>query len=88
MRHMCKYRKLNRNKKRRMILLRQLTSFIAIHGRIKTTQARAEETARLVSKMMHYVKTGTPLLIARLKKFVYTEYVADKYINYWNKYFE
>lgn len=49
---MSKYRKLGRTTSQRKAMLRSLTTQILLHGKIKTTEARAKEARKEVEKLI------------------------------------
>ncbi|KAF9513609.1 hypothetical protein BS47DRAFT_1344090 [Hydnum rufescens UP504] len=51
MKHGMTFRKLSRTSSHRMLMLRNLVSSLIEHGQIKTTVAKAKETARLAEKV-------------------------------------
>ena len=53
---MTKYRKLGRTTPQRKALLRNQVTALMIHGKIRTTAARAEEVQRLAEKMITIAK--------------------------------
>ena len=55
---MAGYRKLGRPSDQRRALLRNLTTALLEHGRIKTTVTRAKEVKRLTDKMVTLGKRG------------------------------
>jgi large subunit ribosomal protein L17 len=58
MRKRKKGRKLNRERDQRKALLRELSRALLLQERIKTTEAKAKETSRLVEKAITKAKKG------------------------------
>ncbi|PHS34290.1 MAG: 50S ribosomal protein L17 [Alkaliphilus sp.] len=55
---MAGYRKLGRESAHRNLMLRNLVTSLLKHGKMKTTEAKAKETRRLVEKMITLGKRG------------------------------
>ncbi|MDO8493524.1 MAG: 50S ribosomal protein L17 [bacterium] len=87
MRHHNSVRKLSRETGQRKALLRSLAESLVIHGKIKTTEAKAKELRPFIEKLVTKGKDGTlasrRILISRLgspevvKKMV--DEIAKKY---------
>ncbi|KAF8338001.1 ribosomal protein L17 [Cantharellus anzutake] len=58
MKHGVAFRKLSRTSSHRMLMLRNMVTSLLEHGQIKTTVAKAKETARLTEKMITLGKRG------------------------------
>ena len=58
MRELKRGRKLSREKDQRKALLKLLSQALILHGKIRTTEAKAKETARFVEKCITCAKKG------------------------------
>lgn len=58
MRNLKKGRKLSREKAQRRALLLSLTKALLLHGKIKTTEAKAKEAARFAERFVTLAKKG------------------------------
>jgi large subunit ribosomal protein L17 len=59
MRHSVFGRKLNRNVKQRKALFKSLVEALIIHGKIRTTEAKAKAIRGLVEKLVTHAKEGS-----------------------------
>ncbi len=55
------YRKLGKESRIRLSIIRGLTKTVILNGYVKTTEARAKEVRKFVDKMITYGKRGTIL---------------------------
>ncbi|SHF08524.1 LSU ribosomal protein L17P [Caldanaerobius fijiensis DSM 17918] len=70
------HRKLRRPTDQRMAMLRNLTTSLLKHGRIKTTEARAKETRKFAEKMITLAKRGDLHARRQALAFIYDETVV------------
>ena len=70
MRHKKFGKKLNRDIKERKALFRSLINSLILHGRIKTTQAKAKAVTSLIEKLVTKAKDGSWAQVNQLKSFL------------------
>lgn len=58
MNHRRSGKKLERNRNGRRALVKSLTESLVLHGRIKTTEARAKEMKSRIDRILNYAKKG------------------------------
>lgn len=80
MRHQVFGRHLNRDIKERKALFRSLIASLIIHGRIKTTVAKAKAIRGLAEKLVTQAKEGTTSSVRRLTSFLTKKEISDKLI--------
>ena len=78
MRHKVAGRKLDRTKSHRKALFRNLVTDLLHHGKITTTQAKADEARSLAEKMVTLGKRGDLHALRQVLEFVTDKKVADK----------
>ncbi|VDB86507.1 unnamed protein product [Peniophora sp. CBMAI 1063] len=78
MKHGNAFRKLSRDSSHRDLMLRNLVTDLFKHEQIKTTVAKAKETARLAEKMITLGKKGDVLAYQRARSFLLNTAVARK----------
>eukprot|EP00730_Choanoeca_flexa_P012523 TRINITY_DN4355_c0_g1_i1.p1 TRINITY_DN4355_c0_g1~~TRINITY_DN4355_c0_g1_i1.p1 ORF type:complete len:136 (+),score=11.96 TRINITY_DN4355_c0_g1_i1:96-503(+) len=71
MRHGKAFRRLGRGSSHRRALLRNLTTSLIRHERIRTTVAKAKELRRPAEKMITYAKRGTPGSLAKMESYLF-----------------
>lgn len=71
MRHLVSGRKLSRRKSHRTAMLANLAASLILHGRVKTTDAKAKEVRPFVERMVSFAKRGNlharRIVLSRLK---------------------
>ena len=81
MRHLKANRKLGRNTKRRISMLRSMADSLVLHGTIKTTHAKAKEIKRWVERAITIAKGGnTHIVVRRLKPMFFQKEAVKKLI--------
>ena len=70
MRHLKSGRKLHRKKDSRRLLKKSLMASLILHGRIRTTKAKAEETSKEIEKLITKAKKQSLSSFRELKKFL------------------
>ena len=71
MRHRRAGRRFDMDTAQRMAMLRNMTTSVLAHGYVRTTEARAKETRRLVDRMITLGKRGTLHARRQALAFVY-----------------
>ena len=74
---MAGYRKLGRPTDQRKAMLRSLVTSLLKHGKIETTETRAQETRRLAEKMVTLAKRGDLHARRQVLAFVNEEAVVE-----------
>jgi len=77
MRHKLSNNKLSRPSSQRKALLRNLVSDVIMHGRIKTTKAKAKEARPILEKMITLSKTKDFNSIRKVSEFITDKSVVD-----------
>ena len=77
MRHKLSNNKLSRPSSQRKALLRNLVSDVIMHGRIKTTKAKAKEARPILEKMINLSKTKDFNSIRKVSEFITDKSVVD-----------
>eukprot|EP01094_Clydonella_sp_ATCC50884_P004768 TRINITY_DN13781_c0_g1_i2.p1 TRINITY_DN13781_c0_g1~~TRINITY_DN13781_c0_g1_i2.p1 ORF type:complete len:185 (+),score=62.87 TRINITY_DN13781_c0_g1_i2:43-555(+) len=82
--HQIAFRKLSRTPAHRKALLRNMATQLLIHGRIKTTTAKAKELKRVADKLVKYAKKADKAYGRRLaRSFLRTdEAVENLFVKY------
>eukprot|EP00730_Choanoeca_flexa_P012524 TRINITY_DN4355_c0_g1_i2.p1 TRINITY_DN4355_c0_g1~~TRINITY_DN4355_c0_g1_i2.p1 ORF type:complete len:153 (+),score=14.23 TRINITY_DN4355_c0_g1_i2:96-554(+) len=78
MRHGKAFRRLGRGSSHRRALLRNLTTSLIRHERIRTTVAKAKELRRPAEKMITYAKRGTPGSLAKMESYLFDKSLVAK----------
>ena len=82
MRHQKTGRKLSRRKEHRKALLSNLAASLIIHGRIKTTDAKAKEVRPFVERLVTFAKRGDlharRIVLSRLRDAIATKKLFDE----------
>ena len=78
MRHQKKGKTLGRVKAQREALMRSLAESLILHGKIKTTTAKAKELRRFVEPLVTKAKTNSLAQRRLLIKALYTDKVVNK----------
>lgn len=81
MRHAHGYRKLGKESSHRRAMLRNLTTSVLEHGRIKTTVPKAKEVRRLVDKMVTLGKRGDLHARRQLEAYLFKSEVCKKVVD-------
>lgn|SRR3989338_2165637 len=81
MRHRVFGKKLNRDIKERKTLFRNLINSLIIHGRIKTTYAKAKAVSSLVEKLVTKAKDGSRSQMSQLSSFLNRSEPVKKLVN-------
>ncbi|MBN1955736.1 MAG: 50S ribosomal protein L17 [Anaerolineae bacterium] len=83
MRHRVAGKKLNRSVGHRRALVRNMTSALIYHGRIKTTEAKARVVRRHAEKLITLAKRGLQAGEENVSSGVHARRVASGRINRW-----
>ena len=78
MRHKKVWRKLNRDRKHRKALFRNLATQLIEHERITTTLPKAKEMRSFVEKLVHKAKRGTNADVNYIKEKLFTNNAIEK----------
>ncbi len=78
MRHRKKNRTLGRPKAQREALLRNLSESLILHGKIRTTVAKAKELRSVIEPLVTKAKNGTLADRRNIMKVLYTEKAVKK----------
>lgn len=78
MRHKKVWRKLNRDRKHRKALFRNLATQLIEHERITTTLPKAKEMRSFVEKLVHKAKRGTNADVNYIKEKLFTSNAIEK----------
>ena len=81
MRHKKVWRKLNRDRKHRKALFRNLATQLVEHERITTTLPKAKEMRSFVEKLVHKAKRGTNADVNYIKEKLFTANAVEKLQN-------
>ena len=81
MRHKNVWRKLNRDRKHRKALFRNLATQLIEHERITTTLPKAKEMRSFVEKLVHKAKRGTNADVNYIESKIYTKSAIQKLQN-------
>jgi len=80
MRHQVFGKHLNRDIKERKALFKSLISSLIVHGRIKTTIAKAKAIRSLAEKLVTQAKEGTNSSMRQVTSFLTKKEISDKLI--------
>ncbi len=69
MNHQHSGRKLERNRNQRRALIKSLVEGLVIHGRIRTTEARAKELKSRIDRLVNIAKKGVEIPERRVSSF-------------------
>lgn len=78
MRHLNSGRQLSRNSSHRHALMRNMVTSLLLHGRIRTTDAKAKEVRRWADRMITLGKKQTIAARRRARAFVRTDEAVSK----------
>lgn len=78
MRHLNSGRQLSRNSSHRHALMRNMVTSLLLHGRIRTTDAKAKEVRRWAERMITLGKKQTVAARRRARAFVRTDEAVSK----------
>ena len=78
MRHLNSGRQLSRNSSHRHALMRNMVTSLLLHGRIRTTDAKAKEVRRWAERMITLGKQQTVAARRRARAFVRTDAAVAK----------
>eukprot|EP00045_Choanoeca_perplexa_P010645 m.109497 g.109497 ORF g.109497 m.109497 type:complete len:147 (-) comp15345_c0_seq3:1424-1864(-) len=78
MRHGKSFRRLGRGSSHRRALLRNLTTSLIRHERIRTTVAKAKDLRRPAEKMITLAKRGTPASLLKLDSYLFDKKLVSK----------
>ena len=77
MRHLKKSRKFHRERGQRKALMKSLVTALVLHGKIRTTEAKAKELRPAVEKMVSRARVKTPYAVRQVRRTL-ADHVAKK----------
>jgi len=81
MRHLNTGRKLSRNSEHRHAMFRNMVTSLILHGRVRTTDAKAKELRRYADRMITLGKQQTIAARRRARRYVRTDAALAKLFN-------
>jgi len=81
MRHLNTGRKLGRNSEHRHAMFRNMVTSLILHGRIKTTDAKAKELRRYADRMITLGKQQTIAARRRARRYIRTDAALARLFN-------
>ena len=81
MRHLNTGRKLSRNSEHRHAMFRNMVTSLILHGRIRTTDAKAKELRRYADRMITLGKQQTIAARRRARRYIRTDEALARLFN-------